>query len=165
MGLKNQLVYWQLNRKVKAIKRTKKFINLETAKTAGIIYNCEDRAVFETLKKVLIHKQIRCTDLCFIAGSADNLANCIGKKDFGFSGMPKSPTVTDFLNTNFDLLLDISMSSSVQAQVIRALSRASFKVGWAEAEPDFFDLSIDVSKRREPGYLVEQLIYYLNEIK
>lgn len=165
MGLKKQLVYWLVNRKLKSIRRNKKFVNLDSAKTAGIVFNCEDRAAFEDLKKTLSQKHIKCTELCFIAGSADNLANCISNNDFSFWGMPKSSVLTDFLNTEFDLLIDLSMSSSVQAQVIRALSRASFKAGWSDTQPDFFDLSIDVSKRREPSFLVAQLTHYLDKIK
>lgn len=165
MRLKKKLVYWLISQKVKSGKRTKKFVNLASAKTAGIIYRFEDRIVFEELKKTLGQKQIKCTELCFVAGSAENMANCISKKDFNFWGMPKSKVLTSFLDTEFDLLIDLSLSSSIQLQVIRALSRASFKTGWSKASPDFFDLSIDVSKRREPSFLAEQLIHYLNEIK
>ena len=165
MGIKDQLVNWQVNRRIKSLKRTKKFFNLESAKTAGIIFNCEDRAAVERLKRTLSQKQIRCTDLCFIAGSADNLANCISEHDFSFWGMPKSDKLIGFLNSPFDLLIDISMSSRREAQVIRALSMASFKTGWSDAKPDFFDLSIDVSKRRESGFLVDQITHYLTEIQ
>ena len=166
MGLKDQLIYWKINRMVKSIKRTKRFINLDSAKNAGIIWNCGDRAAFESLSKALSQKQIRITDLCFSPGSsADNTANLIGKNDFNFWGMPKSDGLTNFVNKEFDMLIDISMSSSTQAQAVRALSKASFKTGWADVEPDFFDLSIDVSSQREPSFLVEQLIHYLKEIK
>ncbi len=166
MGLKDRLFYWQLNNRLKTLKRKKRFINLDSAETAGIIWNCGDRTAFESLKKALISKQIKITEFCFSQGSsADNTANIISKDDFNRWGIPKSDNLNEFLNKEFDLFIDISMSSSNMAQVIRALSKASFKIGWADVEPNYFDFSIDISIRREPSYLIEQMVHYLNEIK
>ncbi|MGV8096309.1 MAG: hypothetical protein AB2L24_31020 [Mangrovibacterium sp.] len=166
MRLKKQLKKGLIGRRVESVKRTIKFVNLDTAKTAGILWADHDYPAFERLIKVLEQKQITWTDLCFTDDKdMQKAANRISKNDFGLFGKPKSTSILDFTNTEFDLFIDISLSSSVYVQVIRGLSRASFKAGWSDAVPDFFDFRIDVSKRPEPAFLVEQLTHYLSEIK
>lgn len=166
MGIKDQLFYWQLNKRLKLLKRNKHFINLDSALSAAIIWNCGDRAAFDTLTKELSKRQIKITDMCFSPGSSvGNTANLISKDDFNYWGMPKSENLINFIHREFDLLIDISLNNTNQAQVTRALSKARFKVGWVDNESDYFDFSIDISLQKEPSYLVDQLIHYLNEIK
>lgn len=151
---------------IESVKRTKKFVNLDSARTAGIIWTWHDYPAYENLTKVLSQHQITCTDLCFTDNKAMRKAvNRVSKEDFSYWGKPRSEKLLKFLNTEFDLFIDISLSTSVYAQIIRGLSKASFKAGWSGAIPDFFDFRIDVSKRPEPGFLVEQLTHYLSEIK
>lgn len=155
-----------MGHRLEPVKRTQKFVNLFTAKTAGILWMGPDYPAYESLVKVLEQRQIKWTDLCFTDDKNKQKAvNRISKKDFSFMGRPKSALVLNFINTEFDLFIDISLSSSAYAQVIRGLSKASFKTGWSDAVPDFFDFRIDVSKRPEPVFLVEQLTHYLSEIK
>ncbi len=155
-----------IDQSIKSVRRTKKFVNLDSARTAGIIWTEYDHPVFESLVKVLEQKQISWTDLCFSDDKTiEKAVNRISKKDFSPQGLPQSAVVEDFVNTEFDLFIDISLSSSIYAQAVRLLSRASCKAGWSDATPDFFDFRIDVSKRPEPAFLVEQLTHYLSEIK
>lgn len=155
-----------MGRRFESVRRTVKYSDLDSAGTVGIIWAGHDYPAFESLVKVLEQKRIKWTDLSFtVDRNLQKTANRVSKKDFSFLGRPKSALVLNFINTEFDLLLDISLSSSIYAQVIRGLSKASLKVGWSDAVPDFFDLRIDVSKRPEPVFLVEQLTHYLSEIK
>ena len=163
MRLRKQLAKGLIGHRFESVRRTKKFVNLDSAKTAGIIWTGHDYPAYESLIKVLEQRQIKWTDLCFTDDKA--MVNRISRKDFSYLGRPKSAIILEFINTEFDLFIDISLSSSVYVQAIRGLSRASFKAGWSDAAPDFFDFQIDVSKRPEPFFLVEQLTHYLSEIK
>ncbi|WP_372772019.1 hypothetical protein [Mangrovibacterium sp.] len=162
MGLKNRLICWQLGRVEKSRTRSKKFINLENAQSVGILWNENDRAGFELLKKYLDKRKINSKDLCY---STEARQITFSKKDFSFLGTPKSPAVIEFIDERFDMLFDISLSDSMPVLVVRAMSLASFKTGWSSANPNYLDLNIDVSQRKEASFLVEQLIHYLTEIK
>jgi len=162
MGLKKRVVYWQLGRLVKSRKRTKRFVNLNHAKNVGIIWNENDRAAYEMLKKYLNENKIPSKDICY---STSQREITFSPKDFSFFGKPKNPAIDEFINERFDLLLDISLADSWAVQIVRALSHASFKAGWSLATPNYFDFSVDVSQRRDAYFLAEQLIHYLNEIK
>ncbi len=161
MGLKSKLVYWRLGSIEKSRKRSKIFVNLNKANSVGIIWNENDRAAFEMLKKYLQDHQIRHKAICY---STESREITFSNRDFSFFGTPKNPAVTEFINEKFDLLIDISLSDKLPVLIVRAMSAATFKAGWSLATPDFFDFSVDVSKRRDAYYLAEQLIHYLNEI-
>lgn len=155
-----------MGHRFESVRRILKYSNLDSAKTAGIVWAGHDYPAFEGLVNVLEKKQIKWTDLCFTDDkNIVKAVNRISKKDFSFLGKPKNAIILNFINTEFDLFFDISLSSSIYAQYIRALSKASLKTGWSDAVPDFFDFRIDVSKRPEPVFLVEQLTHYLSEIK
>jgi hypothetical protein len=161
MGLKSKLVYWRLGRIEKSGKRSKKFVNLNKAMHVGIIWNEDDRAAYEMLKKYLQEHKIPAKDICF---STEPREITFSSNDFSYTGKPKNPTVIEFINEKFDLLIDISLSDKLPVQIVRALSVAGFKTGWSPATPNFFDFSVDVSKHRDACFLAEQLIHYLNEI-
>jgi len=161
MGLKSKLVYWRLGSIEKSRKRSKTFINLNKAKSVGIIWNENDRAAFEMLKKYLQENKIQSKDICY---SSEAREITFSNKDFSFMGTPKNPAVIEFISEKFDLLIDISLSDKLPVQIVRAKSAATFKTGWSLATPNFFDFSVDVSKSRDAYYLAEQLIHYLNEI-
>ncbi|MGE4587439.1 MAG: hypothetical protein AB7D05_08870, partial [Mangrovibacterium sp.] len=94
----------------------------------------------------------------------DRTKQQFGKKDFSFGGKPENDMILSFIRTPFDVLFDISLSDSMFIQVIRSLSRASMKAGWSEAKPDVLDFRIELAQRRDPVFLVEQLLHYLRRI-
>ncbi len=154
-----------IDKKIKLVKRKKQYRGLDALKSVGIVWNGKDQDIHERLVNLLDEKQIKHTDLCFSETlPIEGIVNIVNKKDFNFWGMPKNKNIEHFINTEFDLLIDMSLSTSLGAQVIRSLSRASLKAGWSAAVPDYFDLSIDVSKNPDPRFLVKQLVHYLNAI-
>ncbi|HKJ43209.1 MAG TPA: hypothetical protein VKA27_14025 [Sunxiuqinia sp.] len=165
MSLKNQFITWRLKRKLASIKRSITPINLAKVKTAGIIWEIEDQDVFKMLVSQLKEQGVLVRSLCFsdIHGSVHGEV-MFSPQDFSFFGNIKNREMNDFMDRRFDLLIDISLAKSLEVRYVRALSRASFKVGWSPVQPDYLDLSIDVSHRKEPSYLVEQILHYLSEI-
>ncbi|MGQ7870291.1 DUF6913 domain-containing protein [Sunxiuqinia sp. sy24] len=165
MSIKDQFITWLLKRKHKQLKRTVQFFNLNQVKTAGILWKSDDHQVFNQLKKQLKDSGILVSSLCFSnqAGSVGGEA-IFSPDDFSMFGKIKNPEIVKFINQKFDLLLDISLSSGIELQYLRSLSKARFKAGWTEEQPNYFDLSIDVSHRQEPAYLAEQLVFYLSEL-
>ena len=79
-------------------------------------------------------------------------------------GRPKSNAILQFTQEQFDILIDLSISKTNALQYILVHSSAQFKVGWQGAEVNYYDLNIDVSERPQSHYLLEQIIYYLENI-
>lgn len=165
MGLKNQFISWNLNRNHCKLNRTVRFMNLNQTRTAGVLWKIDDRDAFNTLMDILTEKGIQVTSLCFSEqhGSVKG-QEVFSPVDFSIFGKVKNEKIAKFIDHKFDILIDISLSSGIEMQYLRGLSKARFKVGWADAKPNFFDLSIDICKRKEPSYLSEQVVHYLSEI-
>jgi hypothetical protein len=165
MSFKNQFISWLLKRKCREFKRSVQVINLNYAKIAGVLWKVDDREVFNLLTQELKSRGVQVNSLCFSEqrGSVQGEA-VLTKDDFSMFGKVKNEEIARFIDQKFDILLDISLSSGIELQYLRCLSKAKFKVGWSAKTPDYFDLSIDISKRKEPGFLVEQMLYYLSEI-
>ncbi|WP_430973712.1 DUF6913 domain-containing protein [Sunxiuqinia rutila] len=165
MSIKNQFITWSLKRKQKQLKRTIRFLNLKQVKTAGILWKSDDAKAFKQLNEQLNELGISVSNLCF-----SNQPGSVGGEvffcpdDFSLFGKIKKTEIGRFIDQPFDLLLDISLCPGIEMQYLRCLSRARFKAGWSHAEPNYFDLSIDIQDRKDPSYLAEQLIFYLNEL-
>ncbi|PCH76927.1 MAG: hypothetical protein COB98_04875 [Flavobacteriaceae bacterium] len=65
-----------------------------------------------------------------------------GNADFGWYGAIKSPLVQQFIQTDFDLLINYSPSANLYIDTLVLLSKASFKVSHAGINDDFYDLVV-----------------------
>jgi len=166
MGIKKFIIKGRIKRWIKSNDRHVCFKNMDSALTALIIWNKNDEIAYKNMTEKLKKHKIKYQEVCFSDNKIEKdqkniITSC---KDFNFFGTPKNKSVQDFLDTEFDLLIDISLSSSIYAQLIRSFSMAHFKVGWAPVNTDYFDMTIDISKKPNSQYLVEQINHYLNII-
>ncbi|WP_321286412.1 DUF6913 domain-containing protein [uncultured Sunxiuqinia sp.] len=165
MSFKNQFISKLLKRKYRESERSVQVINLNHAKTAGVLWKVDDLEAFNMLTEELKSRGVEVNSLCFSEqrGSVQGEA-VLTKDDFSIFGKVKNEEIVRFVDQKFDILLDISLSSRIELLYLRCLSKAKFKVGWSAKAPDYFDLSIDISKRKEASFLVKQMLYYLSEI-
>ena len=165
MGLKKIIINRKINSRLNSSERNVCIKNFETASTAGIIWDENDEIAYNKMKKKFDEKKIKYQAICL---SNNKYKKCQGifitSKDFNFFGMPKNKSLQNFLNSDFDLLIDISLSSSIYVQIIRSFSMAHLKIGWAPVNPDYFDITIDIRKKPDSHYLIEQIDHYLNII-
>ena len=165
MGLKKFIINKKIKSRLKSSDRHVCFKNMVTARTAGIIWNVNDKIAYKNIVKKLNKNKIKFRSICISNNKLNkNQKNLVTCKDFNFSGTPKNKFVQNFLDTEFDILIDISLSSSIYAQIIRSFSMAHFKIGWAPVKTDYFDMTIDISKNPESQYLIKQICHYLNII-
>ena len=85
-------------------------------------------------------------------------------KEIDWKGNPKSEDLKSFVNSEYDLLLDLSVTELIPLQSVLVSSAASFKVGWKEPENNFYDLTVEISGKKNCRYLTEQIIHYLEYI-
>ena len=165
MRLKKFIIKERIKRRIKSSDRYVCFKNMDTALTAGIIWDKNDEIAYKNMTEKLKKGKIKYKGICLSYNKLDEgQENVVTSKDFNFFGTPKNKSLQNFLDSDFDLLIDISLSSSIYAQLIRSFSMAHFKVGWAPVNTDYFDMTIDISKKPESQYLAEQINHYLNII-
>jgi len=165
MGLKKIIIKRRIKRRIKSSGRHVSFKNLETARTAVIIWNQNDKIAYKNIAEKLDEKKIKYQSICISDNKLEeSLENVVTCKDFNFFGTPKNKDIQALLDTEFDLMVDISLSSSIYVQIIRSFSMAHFKVGWTPVNTDSFDMTIDISKQPDSQYLTKQINHYLNII-
>lgn len=154
--------------------RNVKVCSLENVKTAGILFAINDQNNLEKIRKILKKMQkreIKTYALGYIpVKKPDDFYlsqkgfNFFSDNDLNFFLMPKSETTQEFVNTEFDILIDIFSEQYLPNSFIINLSKAHFKIGGiCESKP--FDLMIDVDKQTEVEYYFDQVLYYLEKLK
>jgi len=147
---------------------------INNSKIVGILWNPADEGsieTFEALRKILQLKGIKPTGMAYVSSLREKQtlatiasSEFLNKRDVRLFGGPKTNEGIQFINEPFDILIDLSIFKTLALQYILVHSRAKFIVGWHGTEPNYFDFNIDVSERARCRYLMEQIVYYLENI-
>lgn len=167
MGLKSKIANRLLNSKLNSLAREKKVFNLDSARTAGILWEIEEQEAFEIVQNELKKAGIETVGLCYSHSKKVVLPQEIKgftRKHSNWSEIPKTELVEDFIQEKFDLLIDLTGQKYFQLQYVNALSVASFKIGYSGKAINYFDLNIEFQEEPEPKKLAEQILYYLKRI-
>ena len=77
-------------------------------------------------------------------------------------GKPSSPVIQNFINEEYDLLIDLNIRDYFPLKYISALSKAAFKVGkFDESDTAFFDMMIDADNTKTVKYFLRQIDTYI----
>ncbi|MFC7358572.1 DUF6913 domain-containing protein [Jejudonia soesokkakensis] len=71
--------------------------------------------------------------------------NQVSNKDFSWKGVITNKNAVEFLDATFDVLVGYYTNEHRYLDMMMAKSKAKFKVGVSKANPDLYDLLIDVS--------------------
>ena len=166
----------RLARKYKKSKRIKSTFNFDTAKTVGVILNASNQTSYENARsfvEYLKEKDIKVFALGFVE-SVEVLDFFTKHDDFQFFSRknlnwyykPRDPVVDEFLARELDIFIDLSITDYFPIQYVVALSKAKFKIGRVSPyKLQFFDFTINIDKKRELKYFIEQVKHYVKLIK
>ncbi|MBN1822192.1 MAG: hypothetical protein JW833_15835 [Prolixibacteraceae bacterium] len=163
MNFRERTAYQILERKYRSINREVRLSDFNTAKRVGVLWHVDDKEGFRYISDFLKNKQIIFRNFCYKDLSIEPMANSFGKKDTNFWGFPKKGVTEDFMDVEYDLLLNISVGSFFPLEVLTALTPASFKIGRETENENFFDLAIEIKNGENSLYLVKQQIHYIEQ--
>jgi hypothetical protein len=152
-----------LEKKAAAVNRNVKIIPLDQVKRIAILWTWKDEKAFNFLQDLFRLKPVIVRNLCYSDLKEDHGSNLFTRKDLNWLGFPSSGNVETFIQTKFDLLINVVTETCYPLEVITALSVASFKIGWDLEKSGFYDLSVDVTLQPDSLYLAEQIIHYLKK--
>lgn len=163
-----------LNKKLRNFKRVRESHNLETAKTAGILFNPTDQTSFEQIKQFLSYLSNYKLQI-YVLGYIDNKTipesylfwkgiNLFSKKELNWFMVPKTPVVTDFIDKPFDVLFDLSLTDHFPLEYISRLSKSKFKIGRFTEVHDSYDLMFELNKDHKLDEFLEYIKKYINLI-
>lgn len=166
MGLKEKYARRKLCKLAGNIKRHPVVPNLNSAKIVGIIWHPTQKEAYQFLKNYFNKEQVIFRGFCVFEQDINPLSdtNTLTRKDLNWLGLPKPEKIDDFTTMKFDILLNIALSQNLVLDYITLLSNAKFKVGTSQNETNYFDLNINIGKKDDTMYLVEQQIFYLAQL-
>jgi len=157
------------------INRILKPVNLENARTATLLYYLPDEDTYKKVELILgrlnelnLKTRVVCyTDLkviphYFIPKITQDI---ITAKDVNWRYQPQKPFVKDFIDTEYDILIDLSLSDYLPLLYCSALSKAGLKVGrYSEDHQSLYDLMIHTGQDETIDSFADQVIHYLSLI-
>ena len=161
---------WLLNRKITKVHRAVSAIGLQQIKSAAIIFEANKEENLKYVKNLIKFLPINTlvNVVGFISGKrrnysyiGDKVYNYINEEDFDFFMQPKTESIKDLINKQFDILFVLAYDYHFPIDLISGLSKASFKVGQSGVYEKNLDLFIETNKK-DINYLISQITHYLS---
>jgi hypothetical protein len=166
-----------LAKKVARAPRGVSYSNFGNVRRIGIVWDASKPSEFSHLSR--FHQkmhEMKVEVMIFGYFPAKNLPDqytairyfrCIKKDDINSFYYPDSSETSSFINTPFDVLIDINFDNHFPLQYVTAMSKARFKAGLfdPESKDTAFDLMIEIKKPVEIESYLNQIIHYLEMIK
>ena len=164
-----------LRLKMKSIKRDKAFFNFESAKTVGIIFDAthqdlylKARSFIAALKK----KGIKVKALGYV-GSKEAITYFRPHESIEFFSinnsnwhyMPKNLEVKEFMNSEFDMLINLSLDEYIPLKYIIGLTNAKIKLGKYLKDIELYDFILQIEEGKSLDFYIKQLVHYMSVIR
>jgi hypothetical protein len=165
-----------LSKKLGKVRRKSFYSNISRIKSIGIVWDASKSEDFINLSR--FHQQmnergINVNILGYYPGkelpnqyTALRYLTCFRKQEINLFYVPVSSETERFINTIFDILIDVNFEKSFPLYYISSLSKASFKVGLFDKEADSstFDLMIELKKPVRIEEYLSNVVHYLEMI-
>lgn len=142
------------------------------AKTVGIIFDAASPEDFELVKRYVLYlrehrKKVkvlgfypskRIPEMTYSKLEYDFFS----AKELNWFGKPSNMVIQNFINEEYDLLLDLNINDHFALKYVSALSKAVFKVGkYNEKDVDMYDMMIDSDNTKTLKYFLRQVDIYI----
>lgn len=175
-SIKNVIGNYFLSLELKSLHRNKTFMNMEEAKTVGILFDATQPENFDLIKKYIIYlkdmkKRVRAIGF-YNQKETPPMAyskleyDFFTLKDLNWYNFPDNIYVRNFIEDEYDILLDLNIYDSFPLRYVSAVSKAKFKVGKKSPgnyreNNSTFDLMIDADASKGIKYFLRTIDTYL----
>lgn len=164
-----------LEKRIVKLQRNANFKNLEQSKNIGVIFNATHQDTYELARKYIDNLQKKGLSVKAL-GFVDSKQvldfyqkslhfDFFSRKNLNWYGKPNNPNTDEFIDTKFDILIDLSIVEDFPIQYVVGLSKADFKVGCVKDSKNFYDFMIELGDKKVLKYFIEQLNHYFEMIK
>lgn len=151
--------------------KNKEVCNLQDAKRIAILFN-GTKVKNIKLVKHFITKFAKGKQMVTVLGyvdrdhkSFDHMSvlhfDFFSKRELSWYGKPKGMVIRNFLNEEFDILIDLSLKDFYPLKYLSVASKAKYKVGRYREDISIFDLSIDYKDNRNLAVLIDKISQHL----
>jgi hypothetical protein len=175
--IKSRIANYLFYREFSAHQRDHKMVSFSQARTIGIIYDSTNEKNYEIIKRYVKElRDIYKKDVLALGYydkkelPNDRFAK-LGLDFFTRKGLnwyykPIAPIVKNFMQRDFDILLDLHVSNSIAFRYIIAATKAKFKIGkYNRTSTKFYDFMISTGDTVTLPQFIDQVNHYLNLLK
>jgi hypothetical protein len=166
-----------LRKKSLKVRRRREFVNITKARTIGIVWDIvrnEDLAAISDFILKMNERGIRVDVIGIFHGNLlpDNLTalryiNCLKREDLSYTYRPKTTEAEAFMNSAFDILIEISFRDCLPVRYLSTLTPARCRVCCDPGDNqnrDFADIMISTGNSRDVRGYLNQVVTYLEII-
>jgi len=166
-----------LARKLEKARRKVSYTDISRIKSIGVVWDASNTGEFAILSgfhQKMNERGISLTILGYYPEkelpnqyTALRFLTCMRKKEVSYFYLPLSSEADKFINTKFDILIDINFDKVLPLVYVSSLSTANFKVGLFDKDSgdSVFDLMMELRKPVKVDEYLTNVIHYLEMIK
>ena len=150
-------------------------VNIANAKVIGIVYPLHDIPDYEQVEKLVAtlqheHKEVHALGFVQHKNLISRFLPKLSYDFFSFNNLnwfykPVNEKVRDFISSEFDLLIDLTLQENLPIKFVVGLSRARCKVGcFSEENARYYDLMIKTQSMISLREFITQVQHYLTII-
>lgn len=174
--IRNILAKYSFTKDATGISYPRKFTNLADARSIGILYLLNDVSDYDIVETFVTrlqkdHKEVKAIGYVknkeLISRFLPKLSyDFFSRKDITWYYKPVHSKVKDFIDKEFDILIDLNLTDFFASKYISGLSKARCRVGmFAEDNQKYYDLMVDAKPGTTMEEYLEQICHYLTIIK
>ncbi len=166
-----------LNKMLPLVQRKKHFESFAKAKMVGIVFNATDKEDFELVKRYVRYlkdcdKKVKALGF-FNTYKVPELTysklewDFFTIKDLSWNYIPNKNFIENFINEEYDILIDMNLNHDFPLHYVSSLSKAHFKIGKYKTNADY-DLMIEMPDEKGLKFYlrsIDQYIQLLNSDK
>lgn len=152
--IRSRIGHYIMDKGIQSLTRSKKLVNINSAGSVGILFELTDDSVYYAIQKYFQKLQEKKIKVKALGYASNKLVtnkflpvlsfDFFDDKQINWFYIPKAPCIQDFVETDFDICINISSEDVFPLKYIAAISRSRLKVGAYSKElpPDKYrDLS------------------------
>jgi hypothetical protein len=174
--LRHKIANYLFHREMKNHKRVQKSVPFSEAKTIGILYDATTERDYELVKKFVKeirdqHKDVlalgyydkkELPDTRFVKLGLDFFT----KKHLNWHLKPHHHGIHNFINAEFDILINLAIEKNFPLKYIFAKTKARFKIGrYEKINARYYDMMIHTDENVSLGKFIELVVHYLNQLR
>jgi hypothetical protein len=128
-----------LKKGIASLKRNKKLVNINSAVSIGILFELTEESVYYSIQKYFQKFQEKKVKVKALGYASNKLAtnnflpvlsfDFFSNKQMNWLSIPKAQCIHDFVDTDFDICINIASDKVFPLKYIAGMSKARLKVG------------------------------------
>jgi hypothetical protein len=170
-----------LKKGISSLKRTKKLVNINSASSIGLLFELTDESVYYSIQKYFIQFQEKKIKVKAMGFASNKLVthhflpvlsfDFFNSKQVNWFNIPRAQCIQDFIETEFDICINIASEKIFPLKYISGMSKARLKVGSYNSEMPgrqykeqsmIYDIMLRTEENHEQIKFLENIHEYLN---